>query len=85
MLSAECSKHLLSKNSEKLQRVQPSVGVWCLQHSSLCSVALTPLMLETITSILESSRLQTPEGTLPTHTAAPAAPGRSGTVAPWGS
>lgn len=34
----------------------------CLQHSSCCSVALTFLILEIITSSLESSYLQTSRG-----------------------
>jgi len=83
------------------QKAQPNVGVlWkdCSQSlHSCCSVALTSLILEIITSSLESSYLQTSRGNvgalLPVRTAAlarsaslrPEAPGGSGTMAPCGS
>lgn len=66
----------------------------CLRHSSCCSVALTSLILEIITSSLESSYLQASRGNvgalLPMRAAAltrlaslrPEAPGRSGTMVP---
>lgn len=86
-----------SETAESLAQRGYLVEGPCLLHSSCRSVALTSLILEIITSSLESSYMQTSRGNmgvlLPMHDAAaanlaslpPEVQGRSGTTAPHGS
>lgn len=86
-----------SETAESLAQRGYLVEGPCLLHSSCCSVALTSLILEIITSSLESSYMQTSRGNmgvlLPMHDAAaanlaslpPEVQGRSGTTVPHGS